>query len=77
MSLSPQPLAHLVMLLFTKTPEQGAQTSVYCAVATEVEGQHGAYYDNCRVKRPVGKALNDEDCKRLWEYSVELLELEQ
>jgi hypothetical protein len=64
------------MLLFTKTPIQGAQTTVYCAVAREVEGQNGAYFDTCRLKKPSRKALNDEDCRELWEYSMKMLKLE-
>ncbi len=64
------------MLLFTKTPEQGAQTSIYCAVAREVEGQSGAYFDTCQVKRPHARALSDEDCLRLWDYSVKTLKLD-
>ena len=64
------------MLLFTKTPVQGAQTSIYCTVAKEVEGQDGAHFDNCRKKKPVARALNDEYCRRLWDYSMKVLKLE-
>ena len=64
------------MLLFTKTATQGAQTSVYCAVAREVEGQGGAYFDTCRMKKAAAKACNDEDCLRLWDYSMKTLKLD-
>ena len=36
-----QPFAHVMMWLFAKTAKQGAQTSIHCAVATEVEGVSG------------------------------------
>lgn len=69
------PLAHVAMFLFTKTPEQGAQTSIHCAVAPEVEGQHGTYWDSCTLTKPAKKALDEEACKKLWDYSVEQLGL--
>ena len=71
----PQPLMHLGMFLFTKTPRQGAQTSIYCSVAREVEGQDGAYFDNCCMKKPAKQALRDDDCLKLWDYSKEVLML--
>ena len=61
--------------LFMKTPEQGSQTSLYCCVAAEVEGQSRAYYSNCRVKKPLNIALDDVECKKLWEYSLDMLNL--
>ena len=70
-----QPLAHIAMYLLTKTPEQGAQTTLHCAVATEVEGQYGTFWDNSAVRKPSKAALDDEACKKLWEYSVEQLGL--
>ncbi len=70
-----QPAAHIAMYLFTKTPEQGAQTSIYCATAPEVEGQQGTFWDNCAMTKLAKKAVNDEDSKRLWDYSVEQLGL--
>lgn len=73
----PQPLAHLAMLFFTKTPVQGAQTTIYCAVAKEVEGQNGAYFDTCRKRKPSHVAQNDKDCQKLWEYSMKMLKLEE
>ena len=59
--------------MFNKTPWQGAQTTIHCAVADEVEGVTGKYWDNCAVKEPVHRALDDGACKKLWEYSAELV----
>ena len=70
-----QPAAHLAMYLFSKTPEQGAQTSIYCATAPEVEGQQGTFWDSCAMKKLTKKGVNDEESKRLWDYSVEQLGL--
>ena len=56
------------LALFTKTPHQGPQTSVHCSIAPEVEGVSGKY---CALKGPSKRALDDEECKRLWEFSRE------
>jgi dehydrogenase/reductase SDR family protein 13 len=38
------------------TPEQGAQTSLYCATSDEVAGDTGGYYVDCRRKEPAASA---------------------
>ena len=64
-----------VLALFTKTPRQGAQTSIHCAVASEAEGITGKYWSDCALKGPSRTALDNEACRRLWEYSKELVGL--
>ena len=71
-----QPHAYVLMWLFLKTALQGAQTTIYCAVAKEVEGQNGAYFDSCRMKKPPTLALNGEYCRKLWDYSMKTLKLD-
>ncbi|XP_008485985.2 retinol dehydrogenase 14-like [Diaphorina citri] len=39
----------LIVKTFFKTPEQGAQTSIYLAVSKEVEGVSGKYFSDCKV----------------------------
>ena len=34
---------------FIKTPESGAQTSIFCAVDESVANQSGLYYADCKV----------------------------
>ena len=34
---------------FSKTPESGAQTSIFCAVDESVANQSGLYYADCKV----------------------------
>ena len=75
LSLSHQPLAHVTMYLFTKTPKQGAQTTIHCAVAREVEGVSGKYWDDSAIKAPSRAARDDDACANLWEYSVRLVGL--
>lgn len=58
-----------------KTPEQGAQTTIYCAVDEKCANETGLYYSDCALKTPTRRARNSEDARRLWEESVELVGL--
>jgi NAD(P)-dependent dehydrogenase (short-subunit alcohol dehydrogenase family) len=52
------------------TPEQGAQTSLYCALeapATET----GLYYDKCKVKTPSVYAQDPIAAQKLWVNSMQ------
>lgn len=70
-------LLHVLGPLFTKSSEQGAQTSIYCAVADEVEQQTGLYYSDCAVKQPANQALDDDAAKRLWDLSAKMVGIQQ
>ncbi|CAK8674464.1 retinol dehydrogenase 14-like [Clavelina lepadiformis] len=56
---------------FFITPKQGAQTSIYCAIAPELDGVSGKYFNKCAEERLQAHALRDEDAKKLWEMSEE------
>ena len=60
-----------IFYLLSKTPTQGAQTTIYCAVSEECEGITGKYWSDCAIKEPHQRALDDENCKKLWDYSAE------
>ena len=66
-----------VVRLFLKTPWQGAQTSVHCAVSEAMEGVSGQYLADCRIaKRMIHPAVHDEQmAEKLWELSVKLVGL--
>jgi NAD(P)-dependent dehydrogenase (short-subunit alcohol dehydrogenase family) len=69
-----------------KTPEQGASTTVWAALAPELENQSGAYCENCAISAGVvdpstpilfGLAAHSVDmelAKRLWDKSENLVE---
>jgi retinol dehydrogenase-14 len=62
-----------VMRPFMKSPEQGAETSVYLASSPEVEGITGRYFANRKPKES-GKASHDTaTTARLWHASAELV----
>ena len=45
-------------------PTQGVATSVYAATAPELEGQSGAYLEDCRVKTPSRPARDPAQARR-------------
>ncbi|XP_076121680.1 WW domain-containing oxidoreductase [Alosa pseudoharengus] len=59
---------------FTKSMQQGAATTVYCAVAPELEGLGGMYFNNCFRCHPSAEAESDASALSLWELSQRLVE---
>ena len=67
----PQVPLQAVIYPFMKTPWQGAQTTIYCAVAEELEGVSGRYFADRRDKDIMTQATTDEAIERLWELSCQ------
>ncbi|XP_057682008.1 retinol dehydrogenase 13-like [Corythoichthys intestinalis] len=63
--------------LLVKNPELGAQPSIYLAVAEELEGVTGRYYDVLTEKEPAPQAMDEEAAGRLWEMSSRLVGLKE
>lgn len=68
--------APFILLLF-KTPWQGAQTTIHCAVAEELEHTSGLYFSDCAPKKVASQATDDEAARRLWELSAQMVGLKQ
>jgi short-subunit dehydrogenase len=64
----PRWLRPLLKLRGMLTPEQGAETTLHCALSARAE-ESGLYFDRCRVKTPSFRALEDQAAKALWTYS--------
>jgi NAD(P)-dependent dehydrogenase (short-subunit alcohol dehydrogenase family) len=64
---------------FFKSIEQGAATSMVCALTADPDADGGEYFDNCKVvteacAKVVSEAGGDEDAgSRLWEITEKLL----
>ena len=58
---------------FTKNPVQGAQTTIHCAVAEDVQGDTGLYYSDCAPKEAAPQAQDDHTAEKLWELSAKLV----
>uniref|UniRef100_A0A3Q3MS71 Si:dkey-23o4.6 n=1 Tax=Mastacembelus armatus TaxID=205130 RepID=A0A3Q3MS71_9TELE len=73
------PLMRVLMsvpyLLFLKTPSQGCQTSVYCAVTPGLDSQSGRYFSDCAEKEPAAEGQDDVVARKLWEESARLVGL--
>ncbi|KAI8484642.1 Endothelial cell-specific molecule 1 [Branchiostoma belcheri] len=70
------PLFWLVMKLIhpiVKTPREGAQTSLHCAVAEGLENYSGMYFKECTPAEPAPQAKDDAVARRLWEVSEEMV----
>ena len=59
--------------MFGLTPLQGAQTTIYCAVAPELANTSGKYYSSCSQTTPFKHARRAEDAERLWKLTEELI----
>ncbi|CAG4993654.1 unnamed protein product [Parnassius apollo] len=56
--------------LFTKSPWEGAQTSIYLAVSPEVSEISGKYFADCQLSNAFGKQAQDPQLAlKLWEAS--------
>jgi NAD(P)-dependent dehydrogenase (short-subunit alcohol dehydrogenase family) len=56
--------------LFSKTPAQGAATSVFAATAPELAGQSGAHLADCAVTSSSPEGQDAEVAERLWTVSA-------
>ncbi|XP_047102046.1 retinol dehydrogenase 13-like [Schistocerca piceifrons] len=61
--------------LYLKSPKQGAQTTIYCAVEESISNESGLYYSGCKKATPTRRARNAESARRLWEESLRLVKL--
>lgn len=65
-----------VFSMFLKTPREGAQTSIYCAVAEELQSISGKHFSDCTPAFVAPQGRSEETARRLWEASCELLGIE-
>ncbi len=56
---------------FMKTPEQGAETSIYVASAPDLRGVTGKYFADCKAVAPAA-AAQDAAAERLWQISEQI-----
>ncbi len=61
------PALKWVMGLFSLTPEQGAETSIYLASSPEVEGITGKYFDKKKANAPSSLSMDPLVADTLWQ----------
>ncbi|XP_026953128.1 retinol dehydrogenase 13 isoform X2 [Sagmatias obliquidens] len=65
-----------IFWLLVKSPQLAAQPSTYLAVAEELEGVSGKYFEGLKEKAPAPEAEDEEVAGRLWAESARLVGLE-
>ncbi|XP_078673788.1 retinol dehydrogenase 12-like [Branchiostoma floridae x Branchiostoma belcheri] len=70
-----KPVFFAGLVLFGKTPRQGAQTTIHCAVSEGLETSSGLYFTDCAPKEPIPEAKDEAVAKKLWELSEEMVGL--
>ncbi|KAL4238819.1 hypothetical protein ACF0H5_003526 [Mactra antiquata] len=70
-------LVYPMLPLFMKTPNQGAQTNIYCAVAEELDTVSGKYFSDCAVDEEAEQAKDDDVASRLWTLSEQMVGLKK
>lgn len=53
-----------------KTSENGAQTSLYCAIEPSLQSSTGKYYSDCAECQPSDLVKNDVIAQKLWDVSM-------
>lgn len=61
--------------LLAKSPEEGAETSIYLATSTEMEGVTGKYFNKKRTVRSAPASYDEAAAQRLWKISSEMTSL--
>jgi len=72
-----KPLLKFVLAVFYLVPEEGAQTSIYCACQDGIEEQSGNHFERCQVVGPYKKAQNPALAKAIWDETLRLLKYEK
>jgi NAD(P)-dependent dehydrogenase (short-subunit alcohol dehydrogenase family) len=66
------PLVNMIAGLFGKSLAEGAQTPIYLASSTEVEGISGKYFIDCKPSQSSPISYDLSQAKRLWQISEAL-----
>ncbi|CAG2169436.1 unnamed protein product [Oppiella nova] len=69
-------LYNMIGRLLFLTPRMGAQTSLYCALEDGIENESGFYYQVCKKVEVSPIAMDDTAAERLWDLSVDLVNLD-
>jgi retinol dehydrogenase-11 len=65
----------LLGLFFFKTSEEGAQTTIHCAVSRGIEKLSGEHFVDCNKVSPYKSTTNLELSRKLWKVTTEIVQL--
>jgi hypothetical protein len=61
--------------IIARSPEKGAETSIYLASSPEVQSITGKYFVDCKAAQPAPQATDSAVAKKLWDISAEMVHL--
>ncbi|MGB6153034.1 MAG: SDR family oxidoreductase [Pricia sp.] len=62
-----------IMKPFLQSPQKGARTSIYVCTSLNIAGISGKYFRDCKEKEPKTWAKDGEAAKKLWNMSLEMV----
>ncbi len=62
-----------VISYFLKSPKEGSQTTIHCAVEPTLNNESGKYYADCAESQPTKYAQDDVMAKKLWDLSERIV----
>lgn len=65
----------VVIPLIARSPEKGAETSIYLVSSPVVQNITGKYFVDCKVTQPAPQAADMVIARRLWDVSAEMVHL--
>lgn len=68
-------IMRVVVPLIARSPEKGAETSIYLASSPEVQGITGKYFVDCKASQPAAQATDSAVARKLWDVSAEIVHL--
>ena len=65
----------VIIPLIARSPEKGAETSIYLATSPEVQNITGKYFVNRKITQPAPQAADRDVARKLWDVSAEMVHL--
>ncbi|CAF1370029.1 unnamed protein product [Adineta steineri] len=65
------PLFYLMKFLFSKTPQSGAQTSIYCTIQSHLQKSKDLYFENCTAVKSSPLTMDPLLAEKLWTISCQ------
>lgn len=65
----------VVIPLIARSPEKGAETSIYLVSSPVVQNITGKYFVDCKVTQPAPQAADSAVARKLWDASAEMVVL--
>ena len=63
----------VVIPLIARSPEKGAETSIYLVSSPAVQNITGKYFVDCKITQPAPQASDSAVAKELWDVSAEMV----